>query len=69
MLGNLVFSIAVLASCCPAFAEVITWNCRFNYRIDEDGKNFEPMLLVFKVNIATREAVMEGNIGSAIVDI
>lgn len=50
-----------------AHAEVLTWNCDFTYRLDEEGRTEELMPLVFKVDTVSGRALMEGNAG--IVDV
>lgn len=57
-----------LVSLCMAMplsvqAEVLTWNCSFEERVDEDGVAMEKMLLIFKVDTISQKAYMEGNVG------
>ena len=49
-------------------AEVLTWNCSFDKRVDEDGVATERMLLIFKVDTVSQKAYMEGNVGIVEVD-
>lgn len=50
-----------------AFAEVLTFQCVFEYRIDAEGKTEELMPLEFKVDTFNKRSFMEGNAG--IVDV
>ena len=50
-------------------AEVLTWNCQLNLRIDQDGPATEEMNLIFKVDTISHRAFMEGNAGIVDVDI
>ena len=52
-----------------AHADVQTWVCNFEYRIDEDGKTDEPLPLMFKIDTVSQRAFMEGNAGFVEVDI
>jgi len=53
----------------PATAEVLTYQCLFEYRIDADGRAKEVMPLEFKVDTLSGRAFMEGNIGIVDVEI
>lgn len=53
----------------PACAEVRSWDCQFEYRIDEAGKTAERMLLIFRIDTITGRAFMEGNLGFVDVDV
>lgn len=61
-----IFTAALLLGS-PALAEVLIWNCNFTYRIDEDGRTNEQMLLIFKIDTISQRGFMEGNAG--IVDV
>lgn len=52
----------------PASSEVLTWECDFSYRTDDDGRTAEAMTLLFKVDTFSRKAYMEGNAGIVEVD-
>ena len=53
----------------PAAAEVVTYQCIFEYRIDADGRADELMPLEFKIDTLNRRAFMEGNVGIVDVEI
>lgn len=53
----------------PAGAEVVTYVCQFEYRIDEEGKTDELMPLTFKIDTVSQRAFMEGNAGFVEVEI
>ena len=57
----LAFLLAVLVSLNAANAEVLTWDCKFSYRIDDEGRTAEEMRL--KVDTVSQRAFMEGNAG------
>lgn len=50
-----------------AKAEILTWVCSFNERLDKSGMAEEQMELTFRVDSITQKAYMEGNIG--VVDV
>lgn len=52
-----------------AFAEVVTYACEFDYRIDEDGKAPEHMRLIFTIDTITQRGFMQGNLGISDVEI
>ena len=62
-----VVSILLMADPGKARAEVLTWDCLFEYRVDEGGRKPEEMRLLFKVDTLSQRALMEGNNG--IVDV
>jgi hypothetical protein len=59
----------VFLSAVPALAEVITYSCSFQYRIDEEGKSDELFPLEFKIDTLSGRAFMEGNLGFVDVEI
>jgi len=59
----------VLLNANTATAEVMTWQCQFEYRIDENGKAAEAMPLMFKIDTVSQRAFMEGNAGFVDVEI
>ena len=61
--------ITVLATSYPVQAEVLTWDCYFETRIDADGEANEKMHLIFKVDSVSQKAYMEGNAGFVEVSI
>jgi len=60
-----VCSIYTAAAC----AEVLTYQCIFEYRIDSEGKSDELMPLEFKIDTLNRRSFMEGNAGIVDVEI
>lgn len=61
--------LAIGFSSLPAAAEVITYACQFEYRVDEEGKQDERLPLLFKIDTLSHRAVMEGNAGLVDVEI
>lgn len=53
----------------PAGAEVVTYECQFEYRVTDEGKADEPMPLTFKIDTVSQRAFMEGNAGIVEVEI
>ena len=47
----------------PVQAEVLTWDCNFNKRVDENGTTLDPMRLIFRIDSVSQKAFMEGNAG------
>lgn len=68
-MGLLLRTFVFLLACSPAVAEVVTYICQFEYRIDEEGRNEELFSLVFKIDTISHHAIMEGNVGLVDVDI
>lgn len=52
-----------------AAAEVVTYACQFEFRVDEEGRSEERFPLLFKIDTLSHRAVMEGNAGLVDVEI
>ena len=62
-------AMALLVTPLAVSAEVITYDCDFTHRIDEEGKKLESFRLVFRLDTVSRRSIMEGNLGFVDVDL
>lgn len=64
-----VFLLLTILLTSPSVAEVLTWDCKFDRRVDETGTHLEKMNLIFKVDTVSHKAFMEGNAGFVEVNV
>ena len=69
MFRSILLGVIWFLSAAGVGAEVLTYQCVFEYRIDNEGRSDELMPLEFKVDTLNRRSFMEGNAGIVDVDI
>jgi|GEM_PF-940045 len=60
---SILILLGIVLGVSSAHAEVLTWDCFFETRVDADGVAAEQMNLIFKVDSLSHRAYMEGNNG------